>query len=299
MNLDIHSAIVTIIVITILGAIFSIWRGAIAFRKGNKVSYFRLKRIQMAAGWRAFIFGVVLVGFALLMGRFGEPVSYNFFPPSPTRTRTPTITTTPTITFTPTISQTFTITPTLAVSYTPTPTGTPFLPIAIESQFNSIVTPNSAAKFSPLVFSLKVNNYIAVEPQTVFQNPLNSVYVTYSYDGMTDGVQWTEIWYLNGKILNYSTSLWDSGTGGSGQDELIFPTELWAPGIYQLVFFVGSEWKALGEFRVMGSPPTATMTPSPSATGAPTTTSSATHTHVPSATPRPTDTHWPSPTQSK
>ncbi len=299
MKVDIHSAVVMVIIVAVMGAILSIWTGINAFRKGYKVSYYRLKRIQTSTGWRAFAFAVMLVAFAFIIGRFGEPVSYNFFPPSPTRTPTPTITMTSTISLTPTISLPPTFTPTPAVSYTPTTTGTPFLPIAIETQFKSIVTPGSAAIFSPLVFSLKVNDFQAVEPQTVFQNPLSHVFVTFTYDGMQDGVQWTEIWYLNGRLLIYKTSVWDSGTGGSGQDVLPLPVEEWEPGIYQLVFFVGIDWKVLGEFRVTGAPPTATITPTPSKTNLPTLTPSSTRTLYPSPTLRSTDTRWPSPTPNE
>ncbi|MBE3142397.1 MAG: hypothetical protein IMZ61_00505, partial [Planctomycetes bacterium] len=167
-----------------------------------------------------------------------------------------------------------------------------------EAQFKSTITPNPAAIFSPLVFSLSVKDRLAINPQKVFQNPLSRIYVTYSYDSMTDGSQFTSIWYQNGQMLSdkSKTDIWSGGTGGSGQDELDLPAEQWLPGIYQLVFFVGTDWKVLGEFRVMGEPPTATVSPTPSLTRTPTLTPSVTHTLVPSWTPRPTDTRWPSQT---
>jgi hypothetical protein len=299
MKLDIHSAIVTVIIISIIGAAISVWNGVRAMRKRDKVSYYRLRRRLITTGLRAFVFAVGLGIFAFLMGRFGETISYNFFKPSASPSPTLTISLTPSITLTPTISLTPTITPTQAISFTPTTTGTPFLPPKIQTQFKSIVTPNPAAIFSPLVFSLSVNNYKAITPQTVFQNPLSRIFFTYTYDGMSDGVQWTEIWYLNGKLVKYETSIWDSGTGGSGQGNLTLPADQWLPGTYQLVFFVGMEWKVLGEFRVTGNPPTATISPTPSLTGTPTMKPGATHTGVPSSTFRPTDTRWPSQTPTK
>ena len=171
------------------------------------------------------------------------------------------------------------------------------MPIAIETQFKSSVTPNPAAVFSPLKFSLTVANYQAVNPQTVFQNPLKQVFVTYSYDGMTDGVQWTAIWYLNGELLKYETSPWEGGTGGSGQYELDLQQEQWLPGIYQLIFYVGTEWKVIGQFLVMGDPPTSTPTLIPSLTRTSSMTPSVTHTPRPTITPMPTDTHWPTVTK--
>ncbi len=148
-----------------------------------------------------------------------------------------------------------------------------------------------------MIFSLSVANYQPVDPQTVFQNPLKKVFITYSYDGMTDGVQWTMLWYRDGKLLEFETSPWEGGTGGYGQYELSLPSEEWLPGTYQVVFFVGMEWKVLNEFRVIGDPPTPTLTPQPSLTPTPTFTPTITSTRRPSNTPVPTDTRWP--TQTK
>lgn len=170
------------------------------------------------------------------------------------------------------------------------------MPIAIETQFQSTITPNPNVKFSPLVFSLSVNSYKPTNPQNVFQNPVSLIFVTYSYDGMANGVQWTAIWYQNGQLLKYETSPWGAGTGGWGQYELELPAEKWLPGTYQLVFFVGTEWKVLGEFRVIGEPPTATISPIPSETGTSSRTPTVTHTPLSSQTPRLTDTRWPSQT---
>jgi hypothetical protein len=291
MNLDIHDAVVMAVILTVLGAIMSIWSGVRAIRTSRQVPYYRLARRQVAGGWWTILFAIVLAGLAFLLSRFAEPVAYTYFPPSPTFSPTPTITLTPTISLTPTITDTPTITLTPAESYTPTNTTTPFVPMAIEVQFASTVTPAPEAVFSPLKFSLAVANRLPVNPQTVFVNPLKRIFVTYSYDGMTDGVQWTELFYRDRELLAYDTDVWDGGTGGYGQYELDLPTEEWLPGTYQLVIFDGKEWHVLGEFRVTGEPPTPTNTPLPSLTP------SATATRLPTWTPRPSDTRWPTATK--
>jgi len=299
MKLDIHSAVVAAVIITILGALLSVWNGIRGILNGRRVTYYHLRRRQVALGWRAIFFAMVLLGFAFLVRGFGESVTFRYFPPSPSPSPTPTISMTPTISFTSTISLTPTITTSPEISFTPTSTGTPFLPMVIEMQLKSNVTPNPGAIFSPLVFSLKVKNFIAINPQTIFQNPLSQIYVTYTYDGMTNGTQWTAVWYLNGQLLMYKTISWDSGTGGFGQEELNLPTEKWLPGIYKLVFFVGTKWKVLGDFRVMGNPPTSTVSPTSSVTPTPSLTPSVSSTLYPTRTPRPTDTRWPTPTIMK
>ena len=161
------------------------------------------------------------------------------------------------------------------------------MPDAIAAQFSGAVTPNPAAAFSPLQFSRTVAKYKPVSPQTVFPNPVEKLFVTYSYDGMTNGVQWTLLWYRDGKLLKYDTSPWGGGTGGLGQYELDLPAEEWLPGTYQVIFFVGMEWKTVGEFRVTGEPPTLTPTSPPSLTP------TLTITPPPTFTLHPSDTRWP------
>ena len=293
MNLDIHSAVVMTVIIISLGAVFSVWRAVRSIRMGRDVVFFRIRRKLISGGWFKIVLAAALALAAILVGTLAEPLAYVYFPPSPTVTITPTITLTPTISLTPTITQTPTITLTPAISDTPTLTGTPFMPAAIEAQFSSKVTPNPAAAFSPLLFSRSVEKYTAVDPQTSFQNPVQKLFVTYSYDGMTDGVEWTMLWYRGEELLKYETSPWEGGTGGSGQYELDLPAEKWLPGTYQVIFFVGMEWKTIGEFRVTGSPPSPTPTPYPSLTP------SVTWTRVPTWTIRPTDTRWPTQTPIK
>lgn len=290
MNLNIHAAVVTAVIVTLMGALISVWSAARSIRKGRNVIYYRIRHKLVSGGWWAIVFAAALVLVAILIGIFAEPIAYMYFPPSPTVTLTPSITLTPTISLTPTITMTPTITLTPAISYTPTVTRTPFLPDAIEAQFTGTLTPNPKAAFSPLQFALSVVKYKAVNPQTVFQNPLQKVYVTYSYDGMTNGVQWTMLWYRGDELLKYDTSPWGAGTGGYGQYELDLPAEKWLAGTYQVIFFVGTQWKVAGVFRVTGIPPSPTPTPYPSIT--PTNTL----TIVPTWTIRPTDTHWPSQT---
>ena len=130
----------------------------------------------MSNGWWTIVFAAALVLLAILIGIVAEPVAYIYFPPSPTITPTPTITLTPTISLTPTITETPTITLTPAKSYTPTITSTPFLPDAIEVQFSGTVTPNPTSGLQPAaVFPLGCDNYKAVNPQTVFQNPVDKI----------------------------------------------------------------------------------------------------------------------------
>ncbi len=170
------------------------------------------------------------------------------------------------------------------------------MPDMVETLFTSQITPNVDSVFSSIIFSLAVSNFQAVDPQTVFQNPLKQIYATYSYDNMNDGVQWSALFYRNGKLVYYETAPWEGGTGGYGQLTLELRQDQWQAGTYQLIFFVGMEWKVLEQFLVMGDPPTPTISPTISITPLPSLTPTITNTRRPTFTPRPTDTRWPSPT---
>jgi hypothetical protein len=293
MNLDIHGAVVMAVIVICLGALLSAWRAIRSIRKGKNVVYYRIRRSLVSKGWRTIVFAAGLILMAVMVGTVAEPIAYSYFPPSATISATPTITLTPTISLTPTITTTPTTSLTPAISNTPTVTGTPFMPATIEAQFTGKVTPNPAAVFSPLKFSLLVAKRKAVSPLTNFQNPIQKIFVTYSYDGMTNGVEWTMLLYRGEELLKYDTSGWEGGTGGGGQYELILPTEKWLPGTYRVIFFVGIEWKTVGEFRVTGNPPSPTPTTYPSLTP------TVTWTPVPTWTLRSTDTRWPSQTAMK
>ncbi|MGD0612060.1 MAG: hypothetical protein ABSB41_11135 [Anaerolineales bacterium] len=296
MNLDIHDTFVTAIILSVLGAIYCIWQGRRTLLAAQRVSFFRIRRQRVTGGWWMIFLGGVLIFVAFSLGRFGEPLVYRYFPPSPTVTRTPTITLTPTISLTPTITETPTITLTPAQSYTPTQSTTPFLPVNLLPAFKSSVTPNPSAVFSPLTFSRSIQNFVAVNPATVFQNPISHMFATYSYDGMVDGSQYTVLWYRNGQLVYYETSLWQGGTGGYNYSEWSPSPDQWLSGTYQVQIFVGTEWKVVGQFLVQGLPPTLTPSPTlrlPTSTQIPSITPVPTETYYPTPTPIPSDTRWP------
>jgi len=303
MDLDIHTTVLTAFVLAIGFAILFIWIGIRSIRKARALKFFRMRRDRMVTGWRLIFFSLVLVILAFLLNRFAEPVIYNFFPPTPTLTATPTITQTPTITLTPSITQTPTITTTPSVTDTPTPSPTPHVPLAIEVQFTSVVTPNPAAVFSPLQFARALDeNFAPIEPAIVFQNPVGHLYAQFSYDNMLVGAQWTALWFRGVELVHFETSPWDGGTGGVGYTDWNPQPYEWLPGLYEVQIFVGLQWKTVGTFTVEGDAPTpppsptptftVTLTPTPTATRTPRPTATASFTpgFSPTATPRPSAT---------
>ncbi len=268
--MDIRAGIITTILLAVLAALILFRVGIRSIQSARKLTFYRLRQKRMSGGWRMLATGVLLLLFAAWLGRFGEPIAYRYFPPSPTPSLTPSITPTPSITLSPTITLTPTITDTPSVTDTPSITPTPYIPPAIEALFESLVTPNPDAVFSPLQFSTVYENFECVAPATSFVNPIQSMTACFSYNNMSPGVQWTAMWYRGGELVHYETFPWDGSTGGLGNSQWSPPPEMWLPGTYTVQIFVGQEWKVVGQFVVSGDPPTASPTLSPTPTVSPT-----------------------------
>ncbi len=304
MALDIHTAVLTVVGVLAVAALLSLWRGITLLRSARRLPFFRMRRVQMARGWRLILFWTpFLLLFATVVHSQAEPLIYQFYPPTLTPTFTPTITTTPTVSLTPTITLSPTLTPSPAESYTPTPSFTPHVPLAIEMLFESTITPNPDPKFSPLTFTDGLDSsYRPLKPGTVFQNPIQHMYAVFSYDNMVVGAQWTAIWYRNGELVHFETLPWNGGSGGLGFTDWAPDPSEWLPGEYEVQIFVGLQWVISGRFIVEGEPPTPipspTFTPTQTATFTPTATRTPwpTATRVPTSTPRPTPTPYSSPT---
>jgi hypothetical protein len=288
MSLDIHTAVLTAFIISIFLIILTLWSGFRSIRKARTLKFFRMRRDRMVIGWRLIITAIILIGFAFFLHYFAEPVIYNFFPPTATMTNTATITPTPTISQTPTITITPSITLTPSETDTPTVTSTPRVPLAIEVEFESTITPNPEAIFSPIQFARELDEELQpINPDTVFQNPVGQMYAQFSYDQMTVGSQWTALWYRGTELVNYETKPWDGQVGGWGYSDWNPEPHNWLPGEYEVQIFVGVEWKVSGRFIVEGEPPTPVPSPTSTFTAAPTLTLRPSDTRVPSPTPTP------------
>jgi hypothetical protein len=270
-RMDIHAGVIVLALFAVIGAYFAI-RAAIAMMQtARKMSFYSLRRQHNARAWRLFFLSMLLVGLAIWLPFYGEPMAYVYFPPSLTPSVTPTITITPTVTLTQTITTTPTLSPTPLESSTPTATTTPFLPLSIEALFAGPVTPNPEAAFSPLQFSTQMNNGRPVAPRTVFELPIKTMYGSFAYNNTLPDAQWTALWYRNGELVDYETKPWDGGTGGIGYTDSTDPIGGWVPGTYEVQIFMGYDWMTIGRFVVLGElttstparTPTRSLTPTP------------------------------------
>ena len=138
-------------------------------------------------------------------------------------------------------------------------TNTPSIPGNLAAEFESIVTPGDNFALSTIVFSEEIDDALQpIKKAKEFENPLKTIYGTYSYNMMDVGVQWTELWYRGEELLHANTGRWQGGSGGYGVAKLELEANEWKPGEYRLLFFVGHRWVLSGHFIVLGNPPTST-----------------------------------------
>ena len=264
--MDIRAGILTSAVLLGLGALYLIRAGLGTIREARGLTFYRLRQSRINQGWRSLLGAFLLVVAAILLPVYGTPVVFHYFPPTATIAPTLTPSIVPTITVSPTITLTPTITDTPLYTDTPTGTPTPFIPLAVEAQFISAVTPNPNAAISPLVFSTTLENSLPASPNTIFRNPIPHMYAVFSYDQMLPGVQWTAIWYRNGEYVFHETKPWDGSTGGFGFSDWGPTPDQWLPGLYTVQIYVGHDFKRGGSFTVEGDAPTAAPTIPPTAT---------------------------------
>lgn len=297
MNLDIHSAVQTATILAIIFVVLSAIAGYRSIQKGRTLKFFRMRRERIVRGWRMIFLALLLIIVAFLLNSFAEPLIYSFYEPTATLTQTPTVTLTPTITLSPTVTLTPTITPTPSVSDTPTITPTPHVPLAVEAQFQSVVTPNPETIFSPLIFTQALDeNWQPIAASEVFTNPVGHMYALFSYDQMIPGSQWTAIWYYGTELVHFETVPWEGGTGGLGYSDWEPEVHKWLSGEYEVQVFLGLTWKVSGRFTVQGDPPTPVPSQTPTPTRTQTPSPTITYTLQPTSTPRPSDTRQPSQT---
>lgn len=258
-NIDIAMTVKVICVFLAIGLIACVFLAYRSIKTGLHLQFFRKRRDLIAHGWKLVFLGLFLGVFALIVSKFGEPVAYRYFPPSPTITSTPTITLTPTITNTPKDTYTPTITETLQYTYTPS------LPQEAQATIQTPVGPDTASVFSSMMFASKLNDEgIVAADESPFDSTVQHIYGGYSFDGMALGVQWTAVWSLNGKVVHIDTSVWKVGSGGFGWTDWDCTTNACVPGDYEVQIFVGSTWKTTGRFSINSGAAASSGTPSPS-----------------------------------
>jgi hypothetical protein len=259
-------------------AFFFISAGVRALRLGSRTIYFRHRRQRVLAGWWMTGAALLLAGLAALTFHPQNPL---LVPAPLTATPLERASLTPA---TPSRTSTPTPRPSRAVTATASPTATPHLPLSLEIMVVSSVTPQASATVSEIRFSETLDSGVyPIGNRFEWINPLSRMYASFVYSHMTYGAQFTALWFRNGELVFFESGPWPAGGHGRASSMWAPAPQEWHSGIYEVQFFVGTEWKATGQFTVKGEPLPPTFTPSLTLTR--TSTALSTSTPSPTATP--------------
>ncbi len=102
-------------------------------------------------------------------------------------------------------------------------------------------------------FSTKIDDdYQAIDATNIFAVGNYTVYATFSYDGMADGMAWAWVWRYEGEVVDGGNELWAYGQDGPGY---IYygPEEGFRAGEYTLEVWVNGELFTRSNMRMTGS----------------------------------------------
>lgn len=102
-------------------------------------------------------------------------------------------------------------------------------------------------------FSTKLNDeYEAINPTNIFNVGSYTVYASFSYDGMADGMEWAWVWRHEGEVVEGGNELWKYGSDGPGY---IYynPEEGFRAGDYSLEVWVNGELLTRSTMTMTGS----------------------------------------------
>ncbi|MCA9958137.1 MAG: hypothetical protein KC443_03830 [Anaerolineales bacterium] len=123
--------------------------------------------------------------------------------------------------------------------------ATPQLPAEYD-RFEPTADLNPDTALGEILFSTEItDNYEAKNPGRIFPQGFFTLYATFSYDAMADGMEWAWVWRHNGVVVDGGNELWEYGDNGPGY---IFygPEEGFQTGEYTLEVWVNGELLTFG-----------------------------------------------------
>jgi hypothetical protein len=120
-------------------------------------------------------------------------------------------------------------------------------------QVEPIVELSEDTSLTPLIFSTKIDdNYKAIDPNEVFAVGHYTLFATFDYDKMADGMAWSWVWRHEGEAIEGGNELWAYGNDGPGYIYLN-PEEGFRAGKYSLEVWVNGELFTRADVTMTGS----------------------------------------------
>ena len=116
-------------------------------------------------------------------------------------------------------------------------------PVAVDSQLGD-------SQLGDISFSLDISgNYQAIDPGYQFVEGFYTLYATFAYRDMSDGLNWAWSWQRNGAEIEGGNQVWSYGQQGPGY--IYFrPEEGFRSGEYSLAIWVADELQSQSGFTV-------------------------------------------------
>ncbi|UCG24718.1 MAG: hypothetical protein JSW55_01595 [Chloroflexota bacterium] len=130
----------------------------------------------------------------------------------------------------------------------------PLLKPALPEQFNQVeptadLQPGTA--IGDISFSTEISNdYQALQAGRRFGKGFFTLYATFDYDGLADGMTWSWVWRHNNQVIDGGNQLWSYGEEGPGY-VYFQPEEGFALGEYSLEVWVNDAMMAQSNFMVV------------------------------------------------
>ena len=120
-------------------------------------------------------------------------------------------------------------------------------------QFEPTAELNDDTDLGSIEFSTKIDDeYQAVDPVNVFFAGSYTVYATFPYEGMEDGMEWAWVWRHEGEVVDGGNELWEYGADGPGY--IYFnPDDGFNAGEYSLEVWVNGELFTRSSLQMTGT----------------------------------------------
>ncbi len=118
--------------------------------------------------------------------------------------------------------------------------ATPTLPEEFD-QFEPEVQMAEGTDIGALSFSNDVDDELnAISPRRLFTEGYFTLYATFAYNEMADGMEWAWVWRRDGEVISGGNELWNYGDNGPGY-VFLNPQEGFQPGQYTVEIWVNGE----------------------------------------------------------
>lgn len=109
------------------------------------------------------------------------------------------------------------------------------------NQVEPLTQLKESTELGSLSFSVEIDDqYQAINPGRIFGEGFYTLYATFEYVEMEDGMAWAWVWRRNGEVVEGGNELWAYGADGPGYIYLN-PEEGFQPGEYSLDVWVNGE----------------------------------------------------------